>query len=291
METQLCQRLLLCGTLLFTATLCAQTKTDHSLTQPAMTAISQTERNKNTVRSLYEDALNKRNYALLNQLIAEEFTGVRGLKGANAIRESVVPLINAFPDINYQIEELISEGNKVSIRWKWQGTHKAAYQQFASTGTLVTNEGMAIYELRDNKIITAHVLIDRLGFLQSLGAIPQDLNILRINSFNTRQVRFIDKFVGPAAVRQEFIDRVNSNRQFIKTLNGFVEDAAYEGKDDKGNFTLITMAVWQNEEALKKAKEAVQSEYKREGFNPAQWMERLHITMDRGVYQQVQSQP
>lgn len=291
METPLCQRQLLCGLLLITATLCAQTQKNHSSNQTAMTTISKTERNKNTVRSLYEDALNKRNYILLDQLIAEKFTGIRGLKGANAMRESVLPLINAFPDINYQIEELISEGNKVAIRWKWQGTHREAYQTFAATGKLVTNEGIAIFELNDNRIIASHVLTDRLGFLQAMGAVPENVNLLSATQPTTHQVQFIDKFVVPAAARQEFMDRVHINRRFIKTLNGFVEDAAYEGTDEKGNFTLVTMAVWQNEEALKKAKEAVQAEYRREGFNPAQLMERLHITMDRGVYQQVQSQP
>ncbi len=291
MKTQLAQRLLLCGMLLVTATLCAQFKTDHSLPPTTMATTSQSEQNKNTVRSLYEEALNKRNYAFLHQLIAEEFTGIRGLKGAVAIHESVMPLINAFPDINYHIEELTGEGNKVTIRWKWEGTHRASYQQFAPTGKWVTNEGMAIYELKDNKIIAAQVLIDRLGFLQSLGAIPQDLTLLRINSSNTDQVRFIDKFVGPASAKLEFMNRVDINRQFIKKLNGFVEDAAYEGSDENGNFTLVTIAVWQNEEVLKKAKEAVQAEYKREGFNPAELMERLHITMDRGVYQQVQCKP
>ncbi len=39
---------------------------------------------------------------------------------------------------------------------------------------------------------------------------------------------FIDKFLVPENAKQEFIERMNINRSFIKTLNGFNEDAAYE---------------------------------------------------------------
>jgi hypothetical protein len=42
--------------------------------------------------------------------------------------------------------------------------------------------------------------------------------------------------------------------------------------------------VWQNDDALRQAKEAVQAEYKRQGFDPAEFMKQLNVTMDRGIY-------
>jgi|GEM_PF-494485 len=95
---------------------------------------------------------------------------------------------------------------------------------------------------------------------------------------------FIDQFLVPANARQEFIERTTINRQFIKTLPGFIEDAAYERTDEQGNTVFVTVAVWESKEALDKAKEAVQAEYKKQGFNPQAMMERLHITMNRGIY-------
>src|SRR5258708_16539110 len=78
---------------------------------------------------------------------------------------------------------------------------------------------------------------------------------------------FIDRFMVPQKSKQEFIERMNINRNFLKNLPGFVEDTIYERNDEQGNLICVTVAVWASEEAIKEAREAVQSEYKKEGFN------------------------
>jgi hypothetical protein len=102
----------------------------------------------------------------------------------------------------------------------------------------------------------------------------------------TMQQIFIDKFIVPEKSKQEFLERVRINRNFIKHLNGFVNDNAYERVDEKGNLIYITIAVWENETVLKSAKEAVQAYYKKESFNIFEMFERLHITMERNIYKE-----
>ncbi|QOG02890.1 antibiotic biosynthesis monooxygenase [Flavobacterium sp. MDT1-60] len=99
---------------------------------------------------------------------------------------------------------------------------------------------------------------------------------------------FIDKFIVPEKSKQEFLERVRINRNFIKHLNGFIKDDAYESTDEKGNLIYMTIAVWENEAVLKKAKETVQAEYKKEGFNISEMLERLNIVMDRNIYKEAQ---
>jgi hypothetical protein len=94
----------------------------------------------------------------------------------------------------------------------------------------------------------------------------------------------IDKFVLPLSSKNEFIDRMNINRSFIKKLEGFIEDNAYMRIDEKGNLVCITIAVWQSDEALKTAKEIVQGEYKKQGFDLAAMLQRLNITIERASY-------
>ena len=98
---------------------------------------------------------------------------------------------------------------------------------------------------------------------------------------------FIDKFIVPEQAKQEFTQRVNINRNLFKYLPGFIKDAAYERTDEQGSLIYITIAVWENENALQKAKEAVQEENKKQAFNPAEMFERLNITMERGTYKEV----
>ena len=130
------------------------------------------------------------------------------------------------------------------------------------------------------------MLTDRLGFMQQMEAVPQDLTLFTNRKASADQVRFIDKFLVPVKAKEAFIERVKINRSFIKTLPGFIEDHAYERTDENGNLIFITIAVWENEEFVKKAKEVVQAEYKRQGFNMPQFLEQLHITMDRGLYKE-----
>jgi len=104
-------------------------------------------------------------------------------------------------------------------------------------------------------------------------------------SENMKQI-FIDKFIVPEKSKQEFLQRVNINRNFIKNLNGFIKDEAYERTDEHGNLIFMTIAVWENEAVLKKAKEAVQASYKKEGFDITEMFTRLNITMDRNIYKE-----
>jgi hypothetical protein len=95
---------------------------------------------------------------------------------------------------------------------------------------------------------------------------------------------FIDKFIIPANAGTEFTDRLNYNRNFIKKLEGLIEDSIYQRTDEIGNTVLITIAIWQNAEVLGRAKAAVQAEYQRIGFNPAELLTKLNITMERDIY-------
>ena len=241
------------------------------------------QQNKDAVRKIYEEALNKRNTELLKDLVSNEFTGVRGIKGAAGMEAALVPLVQAFPDIQWNIVDLIAEGNKVVVKWKWIGTSKGPFQRLVAIDKTISNEAVAIYELAEGKVTGVYMLTDRLGFMQQMEAVPQDLTLFT----NSRElVRFIDKFVVPMNAQEEFMERVKINRSFIRTLPGFVEDHAYERKDENGDLIFITIAVWENEEFVKKAKEVVQAEYKRQGFNMPQFLEQLHITMDRGLYKE-----
>ena len=108
---------------------------------------------------------------------------------------------------------------------------------------------------------------------------------LNMTTNQTTERIFIDRFIVPQKSKQEFLERMNINRNFIKTLPGFIEDSAYERYDEQGNLICVTVAVWASEEAIKKAREAVQAEYKKEGFDLQAMLERLNITMiERGVY-------
>lgn len=240
--------------------------------------------NKEVVRQLFELVLNKGNMGLLPDYIAGDYEGLQGKKGVAGFEEVITPLIKAFPDIQWKVEELIGEGDKVVVRWSWKGTHTGQFRNFTPTGKSITNSAIAIYRLKDGKINNVALQTDQLGFLQQLEVLPLDVALIPNQTAQKDRVSFIDKFLVPAHAKNEFFTRMNINRSFIKKLPGFLEDAAYELYNDNGDLVCITIAHWESREALNKAKELVQAEYKKQGFDAAEMFKRLNITVDRGIY-------
>jgi steroid delta-isomerase-like uncharacterized protein len=240
--------------------------------------------NQDVIKHLYEEALNKRNMKLLNDLISENFVGVRGLRGPAGFEEPVKMLMKAFPDIQWNVQEVISSGNKVVVRWVWTGTHKAAFQHYTVTNKNFSNDGIGIYELNDGRIVSAQIQTDRLGFLQQMEAVPLDLTLLSNKKSSAGQVSFVDKFFVPRNSADEFIKQMEYNRDFIKQQPGLVKSERYDREDDNGNLTILTVAVWQDQDHLEQAKEAIQAEFRRTAFNPQEFYKRLNIKLERETY-------
>lgn len=245
------------------------------------------QQNKELVRKIYDQSFNKRNFDLLKDLISDEYTGIQGKKGVAGFQEPVQTLIKGFPDMQWIVTNLVAEDDKVFVSWRVEGIHKNSFNNIPATGKKISSDGMGVLTLKDGKVISTQVLTDRVHFLQELEVLPADINVLFNKKTNKDQVNFIDKFFVPAAAIKEFKERVHINRELIKKLPGFIEDAAYEYADKDGNLIFITVALWQNSEALNKAKEVVQAEYKKDGFDMPAMVKRLGITVDRGIYTQI----
>ncbi|HEY4207244.1 MAG TPA: ester cyclase [Puia sp.] len=245
--------------------------------------MSTAQHNEAIVRRVYEESFNKRNFGILQELVSDDYPPFQGVKGPAGFVKPVEGLVKAFPDINWDIQDLFGEGDKVVIRWKWHGTHNGSFNGYAPTGKLITNEGMAILTLKNGRIVSGELQTDRLGFWQQIDALPKDI----IKAGSKEKISLIDKFFVPAASRAEFYERMHINRTFIKDLPGLIQQDAYEHSDQDGNLVCVTIAQWESGEAMDKARLAVQEAYKREGFDMPAMLQRLKITIDRGNYSTV----
>ena len=130
--------------------------------------------NKAIIRTLFDKILNTRKLELLDQVVADDFTGPHGLKGAAGFAATVKPVIAAFPDVKWTIEDIIAEGDKVVVRWSWKGTNQHSFDGFPATNKAVTHHAIHIFQFSGGKIITAWMQSDRLGFYQQIEVISQD---------------------------------------------------------------------------------------------------------------------
>jgi predicted ester cyclase len=237
-------------------------------------------RNKQTVRSLYEDVLSQQKLAQIDELFARE------LPAAAEFRTAIADLIGAFPDIQYRVLDLVAEADRVAVRWQWQGTFRAPFRGFAPTQAVVTDAGMAIFSVVDGRITGIELQTDRLGFLQQLGVIPPLATLRQAPVLDTRRaptgVYLIDTFLVPAAVRAEFESAMHRNREYIRTLDGFRGDAVLVRKQGDA-FDIATIAVWESSAAIAQAKDQVAAFYQRIGFDMAATIARWGVAFQRTI--------
>jgi steroid delta-isomerase-like uncharacterized protein len=164
----------LSAALLISMAALSETNVNHLSIQPKMETIVSPDSNKAIIRRLYEEILNTGKLELLDQVVADDYTGPRGIKGPLGFASAVKPVILAFPDIKWSIEDIIAEGDKVVVMWSWKGTNKNSFDGFPPTNKEVTHHSINIFQLSGGKIVNAWMQADRLGFYQQIGVISQD---------------------------------------------------------------------------------------------------------------------
>ena len=133
--------------------------------------------NKKIVRRLFNDFLSKGNLAVADQIIApnhihhDPATPDFGL-GPEGQKKTISLYRNAFPDLQFKVNEMIVAGNFVTTRYTSTGTHKAEFNGIAPTNKTLSVEGIAINRLSRGKIVETWVVWDALGLKQQLGQVP-----------------------------------------------------------------------------------------------------------------------
>ncbi len=87
----------------------------------------------------------------------------------------------------------------------------------------------------------------------------------------------IDRFTVPAAGYDEFMSRVRQTHALLKHQPGFIRDNIVERPLPAGFSEIVTIAEWQDEDHVAKARLAVQDLHREAGFDPKEMFGRLDI--------------
>jgi len=119
-----------------------------------------------------EEIYSKMNLSAIDELYASDFVWHSAFPGMTPDREgyrqSIMSLL-PFANIHYVGEDMITEGDKVAIRWTWSGTHKDEYMGIAPTGKTATITGITILRIVSGKIVEEWDEQDMLSFMEQLG--------------------------------------------------------------------------------------------------------------------------
>jgi len=133
-----------------------------------------TEENKASVRRLIDEAWNKGNLAVIDQILSPEYRlhiQAPGAMDREGYHQAVSMYRSAFPDFLFTIEDMVAEGDKVVIRATMTGTQEGELMGLPPSGKMLTMEAIAIRRFEDGKIVEEWVLTDMLGMMQQMGVV------------------------------------------------------------------------------------------------------------------------
>jgi steroid delta-isomerase-like uncharacterized protein len=135
-----------------------------------------TVENKNVIGMFIEDVVNQGRLERADDLVVEDFVELDPLPGQSPGREGLKQVIRemrtSFPDMHWKAEEMIAEGEKVCTRFTWTGTQRGPFLGIPATGRTIAVKGVVIDRLIAGKMVDSRILMDTLGIMQQLGAIP-----------------------------------------------------------------------------------------------------------------------
>jgi len=133
-----------------------------------------TEDNKAIVRRFYEEVWTQGNLAAADELTTADIVNETlqpPVHGLESLKQFVMIYRTAFPDFHFTLEDLIAEGDKVTVRFTCTGTQRGELLGIPPTGKRVTLTGIDIVRFADGKFAESWTNFDALGMLQQLGVI------------------------------------------------------------------------------------------------------------------------
>ena len=135
-----------------------------------------TQDNSAIVRRFVDEVINQGKMGSAEEFVWEDVVEKVPLPGQGPGLEGLKDVLrgmrSAFPDIDFSIKEQVCEGDKVVSRFEWTGTHKAEFMGVPATGRQVRVWGVVIDRLEAGRIKDTRILMDALGLMMQLGALP-----------------------------------------------------------------------------------------------------------------------
>jgi predicted ester cyclase len=127
---------------------------------------------KETARTFFHEIWNSRNEAAIDRFIPENAGGNDpdfGM-GRESFRNQWKNWMAAFPDLHFELIDLIAEGDKVLARWELTGTHSdAPFMGVEPTGTEIRVQGMSFDRIVNGQCVEGFDGWDGIGLRRQLG--------------------------------------------------------------------------------------------------------------------------
>lgn len=131
--------------------------------------------NKRLLQRYYDEVLNGGRLEVLGEIARPDHVEHNPLpgqaQGIEGLRQRASIIKTAF-DPQFTVEQMVAEGDAVAVRWTNRGTHRGEFFGVPPTGRSVVTTGIDIHVIRDGRMAEHWDVVDMLGALIQIGAIP-----------------------------------------------------------------------------------------------------------------------
>ena len=94
--------------------------------------------------------------------------------GADGVRAYWAEFFGSMPDLRFEVEDIVADGDRVAVRWSAKGTFAgpAAYQGIEPTYARLDLEGLDLFVLQEGRIVREHAYTDGATFARQIGLLP-----------------------------------------------------------------------------------------------------------------------
>ena len=131
-----------------------------------------------TVMTAYFDALTRHDLDAIAAAWAADgvchIAGQPDANGPDGVRAWWAEFFGSSPDLRFEVEELIAEGDQVAVRWTAKGTFAGpgSLQGVEPTYARLDLEGLDLFTLRDGQIVAERAYTDGATLARQIGLLP-----------------------------------------------------------------------------------------------------------------------
>jgi len=135
------------------------------------------EQNKALLSKWIEEGWNQGNLDVVDEVYAPNFTqhdpsSPVPVTSAEALKHYVAGFRNAMPDMHFETEDLIAEGDKVVTRLTSFGRHEGDLPGAPATGNEMKMTSITIHRIAGGKLVEKWSEKDMISLLQQIGKMP-----------------------------------------------------------------------------------------------------------------------
>jgi steroid delta-isomerase-like uncharacterized protein len=121
----------------------------------------------------YDEVFRRRRVEAIDTLLTDDFVEHTPAPGQGtdrrATKEFISQMLKAFPDLDFQIENQIAEGDTVAVTATMTGTHRAEFMGVPATGRRVVVQTMDTGKVRGGRFSDHWGLVDVPSLMTQLG--------------------------------------------------------------------------------------------------------------------------